>query len=114
MKILDRKRFLLTPKETLFSYYSNADFTGLNIKTSDVNDMDSAFTFDCLVGAVENDSTGDFFDKCESMVGGGSMSMDFNYTGREGMLNNKQMFAVYEKGDVVALIGRLKKVIGTK
>ncbi len=111
MKVLTRKQFMQTPRETVFSYFAEISFTDLMIKTSDINDSEIDFDFDDIVGAVESEDSGDFFDKCMEMKSGASKKMDFNYTGRDGMFDEDQMYAVYEKEDVVKLIERLKKCV---
>ena len=42
------------------------------------------------------------------MEEGGSVSMDFNNTSREGLFDEKQLYAVYGKEDVKKLIRKLK------
>lgn len=109
MKILNRKQFLETPKETVWSYYEPSVFHDLNIKTSDKKDLDFDFYYDDIVGAIEAGSSEDFSDACDKMEQGESVAMDFECTQREGLFDEKQLFAVYEKEDVEMLIQRLQK-----
>ena len=112
MKILTFKEFLETPKETVFSYYRPQVFDGLMIKCSDIADNDHDFLYDDIIGAIENDSSADYWDKCEAMSElKESMPMDFECTGREGLYDRDQLYAVYEKEDVVALIERLQRTV---
>lgn len=109
MKVINKEDFLKLKEETLFSFYQSAAFEGLFIKNNCI-DSDEAYSFDEIIGAVENYSTGDFFDKCELMRKGGSVPVDFDYTDRGDVIPEDQLFAVYEKEDVVKLIDRLKRL----
>ena len=108
MKIFKRKDFINLPAETLFSFYCPASFDGLMIKTTSGGDD---FNCDDIVGAIENISTSDFFDKCEVMESGVSVPMDFDNTGRDGFFDEDQLYAVYEKEDVKKLIDRLQRCL---
>ena len=112
MKILSRKEFMKTPIGTVFSYYEPTIFHELMIKASDLSQRwETDFLYDPIIGAVKNVSSEDFALKCEQMEKGESMLMDFEYTGREGLFDQEQLFAVYEKGDVEKLIKRLQETL---
>ena len=53
-----------------------------------------------------------FANQCEKMEHGISVGMDFNTSGRDGLFNEDELFAVWEQADVDALIARLKLVKG--
>jgi len=109
MKILTRKQFMNMPVGTVFSYYEPHCFHELNIKASDLSQgWEVDFLFDPIIGAVKNNSSEDFTDKCEQMEKGSSVEMDFEFTAREGLFEDKQLFAVYEREDVKKLINRLE------
>lgn len=108
MRILSRKEFMKTPKGTVFSYYDPSYFTELNIKDSGP-EYEVDFTFSDLVGAVESHSSQDFAEKCEQMERGASLPVDFEISGREGLFDDKLLYAVYEKNDVEKLIKRLQE-----
>ena len=99
------------PIETVFSYYEPTCFRELNIKVSDLSEWETDFLFDPLVGQIKTISSDDFSDKCERMEKGESLPMDFEFTGREGLFDKEQLFAIYEKEDVKKLIIRLQKTI---
>jgi hypothetical protein len=110
MRILNKKDFLKLPEQTLFSYYAPGNFRELNIKLDTVREND--FLDDSIIGAVDAVSTGDLFDKLDVMSElGGSAPMDFEQTDREGLYENEQLYAVYEKEDVEKLIARLQKTL---
>lgn len=110
MKILTRKQFLDTPPETLFSYYDPCSFRGLYIKTSDnsPNGYSNDFLYDDLIAPVECNNSSEYLENIELCEKGGSMSLDFEYTDREGLFEYEQLFAIYEKEDVKKLIKRLQ------
>ena len=106
MKIVDRKTFIDFPENTLFSKWEPCNFGPLTIKgkswEQDFLKQQIADTVKC------NDSVG-FVDLCyHAARTGESISLDFDCQGRDGMFDNKQLFAVWEREDVLALIERLK------
>jgi hypothetical protein len=108
MKIISRKQFMDMPLGTVFSYYQPCYFTGLHIKDSTADYDSPDFIYSDLIGAVENDSSEDFTEKCERMEKGESLPVDFELTGREGLFDDKLLYAIYEKEDVIKLIARLQ------
>lgn len=111
MKIITRKELMNMPGDTLFSYYVPCVFTELCVKTGEVNQYLSDFLVDNLIGALECNGSDDFIEKCEEMENGKSVELDFEFTGREGLFEDKQLFAIYEKKDVEKLIERLQKTL---
>lgn len=99
------------PAGTVYSYYEPCSFRELEIKADEPGNYDNDWLFDSVIGAVANDSSGDFSEKCQRMENGESMPLDFEYTGRDGLFEDEQLFAVYEKEDVEALIKRLQKTL---
>ena len=94
------------PSGTVFSYYEPCIFTQLMIKADD-GGWGNDFLIDNLIGAVENESSGDFSEKCGRMERGESLPVDFDFTGREGLFDDDQLFAIYEEEDKKKLIKRL-------
>jgi hypothetical protein len=112
MKIVDRKTFLSMPPETLFSKYSPCVFGDLMIKGNTVGEND--FLCQQIADAIAHDSSNEFADKLTTAQDtGASLAMDFDYEGRDGMYDHDQLFAVWEPADVVALIERLRRCIGS-
>jgi len=108
MKIVSRQDFMQLPSGTVFSYYEPIVFRGLYIKDSEPEKNYPDFSCSDLIGAIENESSDDFFEKCQRMEKGDSIPVDFEYSGREGMFDDQQLYAVYEKNDVEELIKRLQ------
>ena len=111
MRIVDRKTFMKFPIGTVFSYYEPNMFRELNIKCSTGMKWEDDFLLDYIIGSIESDSSDDSYDKYDRMEKGESMSMDFESTDREGLYEQKQLFAIYEKADVEKLIKRLKEAL---
>jgi len=107
MRIISREKFIKMPIGTVFSYYEPQCFRELMIKASDNSKWEDDFLYDSLIGAIECVSSDDFSSKCEHMEGGGSVTVDFEGTSREGLFDKEQLFAIYEKEDVEKLIKRL-------
>ena len=108
MKIITRKQLMESPSGTVWSYYEPCIFNGLHIKDSEPFDGFLDFVVSDLIGAVRHVSSEDFVVKCEQMEAGESLPVDFELTGREGMFDDKQLFAIYEKVDIENLITRLQ------
>lgn len=102
------------PKGTVYSYYEPCFFRELEIKADAPQNYDNDWLFDSLVGAVKSSGSGDFEEKCTKMELGESVEVDFEYTGRDGMFEDKQLYAVYEKADVEKMITRLQKALQDK
>jgi hypothetical protein len=106
MKIINLKQFLDMPKGTVFSKYEPCCFTGLMIKDMNCGDID--FYYMTLLGNVDSNDTGDFFDKCEeAQKTGKSLKLDFDVIGRDAAYNKDQLFAIYEEEDIKGLVKSL-------
>lgn len=111
MKIVTRKEFMKLPTETVFSYYEPCSFREFMIKVSDDKEWPTDFLFDSIIGEIDTVSSEDYLTKCEMMEKGESVPMDFESTSREGLFDEEQLYAVYEKKDIEKLIARLQKTI---
>lgn len=113
MKIVDRKTFIAMPANTLFSKYEPCFFGELEIKGESIGEID--FYVQQIVDAVDANNTEELdeilFDAEENKT---SFKMDFSCEGRDGLFDDNQLFAVWERDDVIALIERLRAVIGDK
>lgn len=109
MRILPRSEFVKLPGGTLFSYYEPSAFRGLLIKKSDyAPEMENDFYVIDLIGAIDCTGSTDYGQKCDVMEAGGSVPMDFTTPSREGLFDDKLLYAVYEPADVRDLISALK------
>lgn len=111
MKILTRKEFLKTPRNTLFSYYEPCNFRELNVKTSDGNDYENDFVYFSLIAEFDIKNSEEFSEKCQRMELGESIPQSFEETTREGMFEDEQLFLVYEKEDIKGMISTLSDLL---
>ena len=95
------------PEGTIFSYYEPCCFRELFIKDSNPEPDYPDFSCSGLIGAVDHSSSNDFSEFCDRMEKGESLPVDFEFSGREGLFDDEQLFAIYEKEDVKKLIIRL-------
>ena len=101
------------PAGTVWSYYEPCIFRDLNIKDSAPEKGYPDFSTSYLVGAVEHNSSDDFSVNCARMELGESMPVDFELSGREGLFDDEQLYAVYEKTDIEKLIARLSATLNS-
>lgn len=108
MKIVDRKTFLSLPAETLFSKYEPCVFGDLCIKGDTLGSND--FAYQQIADAIACNDSGEFADKLLAAERtGGSVALDLDCQGRDGLFDDDQLFVVWEPADVAALIARLSK-----
>ena len=110
MKIIDRKTFLNMPTNTLFSKYEPCCFWMLSIKGESVGNND--FYCNTIADSILSDSSEDFIDiLIRAQKTGCSIDMDLNTEGRDGLYDDNQLFAVWEKKDIKDLIKRLRECL---
>lgn len=110
MRIVKLEQFLALPNETLFCKYVPCMFGELEIKVENCGEID--FVTQEIAGAIAFNDSGDFVDKLDdALENGTSLAMDFDFAGRDGMYEKGQLFAVYERSDVEALIARLQRCL---
>ena len=102
MKIVDRKSFLQLPKGTVYSKFMPYEFWGFSIKISDPEEDGNEWVHIPLVdGFIKNNNheiTIDNYDYFE---------FDLDCSVRDGLYEKDQLFAIYDKDDVMKLIARL-------
>lgn len=109
MKIVSRKDFLAMPEETLYAKYQPCYFEALEIKGETLS---NDFLTQQIVDAIACKDSGEFSDLLhESETTGKSVKFDFDCQGRDGCFDDDQLFAVWERDDVLALIERLTRLI---
>jgi len=109
MKIVNRKTFLALPENTIFSKYDSYCFGNLCIKDET---WSNDFIFLSFHDAIKNESSSEFFDILkEKSKTGEHIEMDFESYGRDGFFDEDQLFAIWEKEDIVNLIEILKRCI---
>ncbi len=114
MRIVNRDTFIALPSGTVFSKYEPCCFGAVKIKGASMvfDGGGNDFADQAINDAIECDSSEDFMAKLEdSRQTGKSLAMDFDFQGRDGCYEDDQLFAAWEKKDVVALIERLKETL---
>jgi hypothetical protein len=105
MKIVDRKTFLAMPAGTVYSKYKPSVFDAIEIKGESYPDD---FWSTQISDSVKARDTGEMFAQLEKAEAGESVELDFNTCYRDGLFDANQLFAVWDRADVEALIERLK------
>lgn len=100
MRIINRKEFLQMPKGTIYSKYIPCIFDGLYVKTSDPEDYINDWVHVPLVNGFiknseNNEANHEFFE------------FDLDGTVRDGLYEEKQIYSIYDKNDILKLIARL-------
>lgn len=116
MRIVDRKTFLSLPANTLYRKYGRVYFGELEVKESDAGEWDSdwvASTFEGWVSGIDDSyELAAFLIKAES--GDVDFRFDLNCSGRDGLFEDDQLFAIYDKEDVKQLIERLQGILDSQ
>lgn len=109
MKIVNRPEFLKLPPGTVYSKWEPCVFGELLIKGDTLPNGNDWF-YQSIADAIDHTGSSDFSDKLfEAAETGKSLPMDFACEGRDGCFeSDEQMFAVWERADVEALVERLK------
>lgn len=108
MKIIDRGSFLAMPAGTLFAKADTPNTYGFGPLTLKGETVGSDFYEQRLVGDVEG--TGDseeWIQAYDAMVAGESKPVDLNIEARDGLFDDDQLFAVFDRSDHIYLIKRL-------
>lgn len=118
MKIINREEFYKLPSGTLFSEFQPDIFTGLKIKydTWDAGEKPYDYVELDLIGNIKAYSS-DQFDLLmdEAVEGKSTLQLDFESAGRNAYFDEDQLYAIYERDDILGLIQVLQKsLLSTK
>ena len=109
MKIVNRNTFLAMPPGTIYSKFEPCIFGDLCIKEESLS---NDWFYQDIVDAIDVNDSGEFGEiLCRANDTGESIPMDFHCLSRDGLFDDNQLFAVFERDDVVALIKRLNEII---
>lgn len=115
MRIVDRATFLAMPAGTVYAKYEPYLFDHLAIKGDTWphgNDpIRSDFLYQSVTHSFDRADSTDFGDVLDRATAGGTVPMDFDTTARDGLFDEEQLFAVWDRHDVEALITRLRKAL---
>jgi len=108
MKIVNHETFLKMPPNTVYTEFEPCVFSDLRIKGETWN---NDFCFQDVLN-VKAEGSEEFIDVLENArKNGNSFQLDLDCEGRDGLFNEKQLYAVFEKQDITMLIDRLKECI---
>lgn len=117
MKIVNRETFLALPAGTLYATYQPCIFDELMIKgdtsySPTINGPIDFWKQELIPWFETSRDSGMYIDTLASIEAGGqSPAFDFDYPSRGGLFEEDQLFAVFEKRDVEALIARLNQAL---
>ena len=113
MKIINRNEFLKLPSYTLYSKYEPCIFDDICIKgESMIWDSGNDFIYTPIADVVDSSSSSNFYDKLADAVDNKtSLSVDLECGSRDGLYDDDQLFAIWEKEDIQKLIASLNKCL---
>lgn len=112
MRIVDRKAFLAMPVGTVFAKYAPCYFEELQVKDRSLDQSNDYFYTD-LVCPVDAKDSSEFSEKLQAAEELGALvPLHMHIVSRDGCFDSEQLFAVYERSDVEALIARLQETLG--
>jgi hypothetical protein len=114
VKIVTREQFMEYPAETVFSTYAPCWFGLLTIKGATINSNGKNIDWyeQQIADAIDASSSDQFSDMLFiAQEAGDSLPMDFDCQGRDGLFDEKQLYAVWEPQDVAALVNRLQRCL---
>lgn len=102
MKILNKEDFLKLPKGVLYAKYEPCIFEDIQIKGETLTESDWVFSTLLEVGTLNTLEAMDV-----ALIKGTSFIVDFDSSQRDGCFDDEQLFAVYEKKDVLEMINKI-------
>ena len=113
MKIVNKIEFYTLPEGTLYSDYEPCIFTSLKVKKSTLYSENKPidFIYESLIGNIDAESSNHFvnmlYDAEEKKT---SLPLDFECEERDGLYEDSQLFAIYEKQDLENFIQKLQSL----
>jgi hypothetical protein len=110
MKIINRKQFLEAPEGTIYSKFEPCIIDGLYIKNESLG---NDWYYQDLINSIECNDSGEYTDKLSKAKDDPEYELrqDYNVGQRDGLFDEKQLFLIYDKDDVVKLMKALFEVI---
>ena len=102
------------PANTVYSKYEPCVFGNIKIKGDSIHHAGGVgdFGYQQIADAVDAGSSNEFSDILfAAEETGDSFNMDFDCQGRDGLFDEDQLFVVWEKRDIQALILRLNETL---
>lgn len=110
MKIVNAEEFLKLPEFTLYCKYEPCIYQGnMCIKLESIYDGDESIDFFYqTIDQVQHQDSDDWFEKLDEMEEkGSSFPVDKENSSRDGCYDKDQLYMIYEKEDVLAIIEML-------
>lgn len=113
MRIVDRATFLAMPAGTLYAKYEPCVFGELQVKEGTCYAADRVTRIDFYTQQLipwfnGTQSSSDYFDTLEAAEKG-TPTPAFDMPARDGLFDDDQLFAIFERADVEALIAKLTR-----
>lgn len=110
MKIINRKEFLAMPSGTVYAKFTPADFFG------DMCVKHDTWTNDWIYQTLNDfdnwHNSAERYIRIDDMVGNGvSYPLLYDSSSRDGFFDEDQLFAIWEKEDIVKLVNLLNKLV---
>lgn len=113
MRIIDRQAFLQMPAGTIYAKADSLpslDFGQVEIKGDTVAGVD--WCVQRLIGDFVGDrDSGEWADSFEAMHKGEDRAVDLDIVCRDGLFDNDQLFAVFDKTDAEALLATIEAAL---
>lgn len=112
MKIVNLERFRAMPEGTVFSKYAPQYFEDTRVKGAT---WETDFLYADLSAEAVACSGSEERDRLiyAAEHEGSNLKMDFDLYGRDGYFESEQLFAVWEKEDVLALVAKLNDCLSS-
>lgn len=110
MKIISRQEFLKLPSGTLFCKYIPYIFGEVEIKGESIHVAEGGDFYCKSINDFDFSDPSEFVKKCDEMqTNAASYPIELEIESRDGLHDKDQLFMIYEKTDILALITKLKK-----
>jgi hypothetical protein len=108
MKLVDRQTFLAYPDNTVFQKYRDLSFGELCIKVKTFPEGVGDFVYIDLNDSIDCcDDVDRTYQLLFAYAHDRRININFTTTTRDGLFDENQLFAVWEKSDVVDLVQQL-------
>lgn len=118
MRIVDRKTFLAMPAGTIAAKFGGADGEGFYFSDVFIKEgtCGNDFVFQDLTGQFEGwTGSESHFDTLYKMTEDSTFEsppLDYDSAGRDGLFDEKQLFAVWSREDATRMLARLSDALG--
>lgn len=111
MKIVNRGTFLALPEGTVYADYEPCFFGAWRVKGESLIWPEGSDFFCSDLIDIEANNSEDFAERLEDAQRNGASLELSDVSGRDGMFNHSQLYAILEPADIEFLIERLKPAL---